>query len=170
MVNVGAAAAPFGVGAHPYLRVGAHPVSDLVITLSGTEYTRVDDRLIPVEIESVDGSPNDLRAGVLLDELDADVALTGFAVHDGKIEHRLDAPDGTALVVWADEDFGWAQVYSPSNFPGPGKPDQRKAIAIEPMTCAVNAFNTGVGLRWLQPGETWTASWGLRPEGFSARS
>jgi aldose 1-epimerase len=34
------------------------------------------------------------------------------------------------------------------------------------MTCAVNAFNTGVGLRWLDPGETWSGSWGLRPVGF----
>lgn len=166
LVNAGAAAAPFGVGAHPYLRVGAHPVSDLTITLSGTEYARVDDRLIPEAIEPVDGTANDLRHGVSLGVLEADVALTGFAVHDGRVEHRLDAPDGTALVIWAAEDFGWAQVYSPSNFPGSGKPDQRKAIAIEPMTCAVNAFNTGAGLRWLEPGETWSASWGLRPEGF----
>jgi len=166
LVNAGTAAAPFGVGAHPYLRVGAHPVSDLTITLSGTEYARVDDRLIPEAIEPVDGTPNDLRRGVRLAELDADVALTGFDVRAGKVQHRLDAPDGTALVVWADQDFGWAQVYSPANFPGPGKPDQRKAIAIEPMTCAVNAFNTGVGLRWLEPGETWSGSWGLRPDGF----
>ena len=86
---------------------------------------------------------------------------------DGRIEHRLDAPDGTGLVLWADEVFGWAQVFSPSNFPGAGQAGcQRKAVAIEPMTCAVNAFNTGDGLRWLDPGETWTASWGLRPTGF----
>jgi aldose 1-epimerase len=166
LINVGSGEAPFGVGAHPYVRVGDHPVSDLTITLSGTDYARVDDRLIPVAIEPVDGTPVDLRAGVRLADLDADVALTGFDVNDGRVEHRLEAPDGTALVVWADEDFGWAQVYSPSIFPGPGKPDQRKAVAIEPMTCAVNAFNTGVGLRWLRPGETWSASWGLRPVGF----
>src|SRR4029077_3089148 len=42
LVNVGSAAAPFGVGTHPYLRVGDHPVSDLVITLSGTQFARVD--------------------------------------------------------------------------------------------------------------------------------
>ena len=164
--NVGTEAAPFGVGAHPYLRVGDHPVGELVITMSGREYARTDARLIPESIDPVDGTPNDLRGGVLLSGLAADVALTGFDVADGRVEHRLDAPDGTGLRVWADEAFGWAQVYSPPNFPGPGKPDQRKAIAIEPMTCAVNAFNTGVGLRWLAPGETWTGSWGLRPVGF----
>jgi len=166
LTNVGTDAAPFGVGAHPYVRVGDHAVSDLVITLSGTEYTRVDQRLIPAAIEPVDGNPNDLRAGVRLGDLDADVALTGFAVSNGRVEHRLDAPDGTGLVLWADEVFGWAQVFSPSIFPGPGKPDQRKAVAIEPMTCAVNAFNTGIGLRWLEPGQIWSAAWGLRPVGF----
>jgi aldose 1-epimerase len=166
LTNVGAEAAPFGVGAHPYLRVGLHPVGDLLITVSGTEYSRVDERLIPVAIEPVDGTANDLRGGVRLAELDADVALTGFARNGGLIEHRLDAPDGTGLVLWTDPAFGWAQVFSPSIFPGPGKPGRRKAVAVEPMTCAVDAFNSGVGLRRLEPGETWTASWGLRPDGF----
>jgi aldose 1-epimerase len=166
IANVGPDAAPLGVGAHPYLRVGAHPVADLRITVSGREYTRVDEQMIPVATEPVDGTGNDLRGGVLLADLDANDALTGFDVVDGMVEHRLDAPDGTALVIWADEAFGWAQIYSPPDFPGPGKPDQRRAIAIEPMTCAVDAFNSGAGLRWLEPGETWTGSWGLRPVGF----
>jgi len=166
LTNVGTDAAPFGVGAHPYVRVGEHPVGDLVITLSGREYARTDARLIPESIDPVDGTPVDLRGGVLLSGLAADVALTGFDVVAGRVEHRLDAPDGTGLRVWADEAFGWAQVYTPSNFPGPGKPGQRRAVAIEPMTCAVNAFNTGVGLRWLGAGETWRGSWGLRPVGF----
>ena len=103
--NVGEAAAPFGVGAHPYLRVGEHPVADLTITLSGTDYARVDERLIPVAVEPVEGTANDLRTGVRLSDLDADVALTGFAVSDGRVEHRLAAPDGTGLVLWADEDL-----------------------------------------------------------------
>ncbi|MEP6561313.1 MAG: aldose 1-epimerase family protein, partial [Nakamurella sp.] len=166
LTNVGSEAAPFGVGAHPYLRVGDHPVDDLTITLTASRYSRNDDKQIPVVTESVDGTVNDLRGGVRLADLDVDVPLTGFTVIDGRIEHRLDAPDGTGLVIWADEVFDHAQVYSPSNFPGPGKPDQRRAVAIEPVSCAVNAFNTGEGLRWLAPGETWFASWGLRPVGF----
>jgi aldose 1-epimerase len=78
----------------------------------------------------------------------------------------LSAADGTAVVLWADPVFRWAQVFSPDSFPGPGMPDQRIALAVEPMTCAVDALNSGDGLLWLQPGDTWSASWGLRPEGF----
>jgi aldose 1-epimerase len=39
-------------------------------------------------------------------------------------------------------------------------------VAIEPMTAPANAFNTGAGLRWLAPGESWTLRWGIRHEGF----
>ena len=30
------------------------------------------------------------------------------------------------------------------------------------MTAPANAFNSGEGLRWLAPGETWHLSWGIR--------
>ncbi len=163
--NLGAAAAPFGVGAHPYLRIGEHSSADLTITVAADSYAVVDDKAIPTAVESVSGTALDLRAGARVGDLHADAALTGLSTAGGRVEHRLSAPDGTALVLWADEVFGWAQVYTPDNFPGPGLPGRRVAVAIEPMTCPANALNSGDGLRWLEPGDTWTASWGLRPEG-----
>ena len=36
------------------------------------------------------------------------------------------------------------------------------AVAMEPMTAPADAFNSGQSLRWLNPGETWIASWGIR--------
>jgi aldose 1-epimerase len=30
------------------------------------------------------------------------------------------------------------------------------------MTAPANAFNTGQSLRWLNPGEEWRATWGIR--------
>ncbi|MCW2594427.1 MAG: Aldose 1-epimerase, partial [Jatrophihabitans sp.] len=36
-------------------------------------------------------------------------------------------------------------------------------IAIEPMTCAPNAFNSGAGLIVLEPGGAWAGSWGITP-------
>ena len=92
MRNVGGSTAPVGVGAHPYLRVGDHPVEDLRITVTGTQYARTDERMIPVAVEPVDGTPMDLRSGVRLGDVDIDVALTGFAVVDGRVEHHLRRP------------------------------------------------------------------------------
>ncbi|SDO37653.1 aldose 1-epimerase [Nakamurella panacisegetis] len=167
LTNAGTAAAPFGIGAHPYLRVGDVPAADLTVTVSGRTHARVDGTtMIPIALEPVEGTHVDLRSGMRVGDLRADVALTDFDVVDGGVAHRLSAPDGTSLVLWADEVFGWVQVFSPHQFPVPGRADQRVAIAIEPMTCAVDAFNSGRGLQWLEPGAQWSASWGLRPEGF----
>ncbi len=85
-----------------------------------------------------------------------------LAVSD-RFEHVLTAPDGRGLMLWTDPDFGWVQVFTPANFPKPGHPDSRTAVAIEPMTCAADAFNNGWGLRRLEPGEAWSGSWGLTP-------
>ncbi|MCB0643138.1 MAG: hypothetical protein KDC44_15925, partial [Phaeodactylibacter sp.] len=41
-------------------------------------------------------------------------------------------------------------------------PDHRQSIAIEPMTCNVDAFNNREGLIVLKPGEAHAASFGLR--------
>ena len=38
----------------------------------------------------------------------------------------------------------------------------RGGIAVEPMTCAPDAFNSGAGLLVLAPGERWTTSWGIK--------
>jgi aldose 1-epimerase len=38
---------------------------------------------------------------------------------------------------------------------------RRRGLAVEPMTCAPNAFVSGDGLRVLEPEETWTTIWGI---------
>jgi len=48
--------------------------------------------------------------------------------------------------------YNFLQVYTPPH---------RKSIAIEPMTCAPNAFNNEQGLIILAPFESFSASWGI---------
>ncbi len=67
---------------------------------------------------------------------------------------RLHVDDVT---VWADEAWPYVQLFS-----GDPLPDvNRRALAVEPMTCPRNAFRSGEGLIRLEPGETFTGSWGL---------
>jgi aldose 1-epimerase len=51
-------------------------------------------------------------------------------------------------------------------FTGDSLPDasrRRGGLGVEPMTCAPNAFASGDGLRVLEPGESFSAAWGIAP-------
>jgi hypothetical protein len=40
---------------------------------------------------------------------------------------------------------------------------RRRGVAVEPMTCAPDAFRSGAGLITLEPGERHVARWGVEP-------
>lgn len=162
LANVGDTAAPFGIGAHPYLRVGDHAIRDLTITLRADSYLPIDGRKIPTGRSGVQGTAVDLRSGALLADVDLDTAYTDLEPAGDLYLATLAAPDGTGVVLWADLSFRYLQVFTPRDYPG-----RELTVAIEPMTCPANAFNSGQDLRWLEPGESFAASWGLRPVGVS---
>jgi aldose 1-epimerase len=160
IVNAGTGRAPVGIGVHPYLRVGATPRRLLTVTVLADTVLELDDAQIPVADHPVDGTRFDLRDGLPLDGVTLDTPFTDLAVVDGRVRHRLTAPDGSAVELAADPDFGFAQVFTSEIYEtDDGRVD---AVAIEPMTCAPDALNSGRGLRWLDPGEQWVTGWGLR--------
>jgi aldose 1-epimerase len=163
IVNAGEASAPVAIGVHPYLRAGASAVDDLRIRVAAESRYDMDERHIPTAKTGVEGTGDDLREGPRVGDLSLDVCLTDLRAEDGEFRHRLVAPDGTATELWAGEDFAFAQVFTKPDFPGPDGPEL--AVAIEPMTAPANAFNSGDGLRWLDPGEEWLTSWGIRRVG-----
>jgi aldose 1-epimerase len=89
-------------------------------------------------------------------DLDVDVALTDLRFDGGIARHTLSAADGRSVSLWQDETCPFVHVFVTRQFPG-----RRKAVAIEPMTGPANAFNSGDGLHWLAPGETFTMTWGI---------
>lgn len=159
------AAAPVAVGAHPFFRVGDTAIADLVLTLAASTRFEVDDRLNPVGEVAVDGTGFDLRTGRRVGDLDLDTTFGGVDHgSDGIARHRLSAPDGRYTEVWQSADFGYVQAFTPHTFPRPtpNAPEALgQAVAIEPMTAPPNAFNSGLGLRWLEPGQAWSGSWGV---------
>jgi aldose 1-epimerase len=163
VLNVGEKRAPFAVGAHPFLRLGDVPTSELTLTLAAGTRFETDARLNPIRETTVDGTEHDLRAGRLVAGLDLDDAFGGVTSVDGVSRHRLTAPDGRFVELWQESDFGYVQVFTTRIFPKDG--GLGTAIAVEPMTAPPDALNSGQGLRWLEPGESWAGSWGIRYSG-----
>ena len=156
VTNVGAEEAPVALGTHPFVMLGETPTAELELRLPASTRFVVDDRLLPVAEVSVDGD-FDLREGRRLGDLELDTAFGGLARDaDGLVRHCLTAPDGRRVTLWAGPGFDYVQVYTTRTFPG-----QDLAVAIEPMTAPADTFNSGQGLRWLAPGETWTLHWGI---------
>jgi aldose 1-epimerase len=151
--------APVGIGAHPFFSIGGVPTEDLTLTVhAGTRFP-VDERLLPSAEIPVDGTEYDLRAGRKVSELGLDDAFGDVQPVD-QVTATLTAPDGRTVSLWQDESFPYVQVFTTNKFPrGTGLVT---AVAIEPMTAPADAFNSGQSLRWLNPGETWQASWGIR--------
>jgi len=157
--NRSAVAAPYATGSHPYLRIGDGGVEELTVTVSSARYIAVDERLNPIETRSVEGTRFDLRAGVPFRELDLDTAYADVELVDGA-SAWLTAPDGSTLALLQDADWSYSQVFTTDLFNQGG--GRRAAVAVEPMTAPPDALNSGEGLIWIEPGATWSGSWGLR--------
>ncbi|MBX3068364.1 MAG: aldose 1-epimerase family protein [Cryobacterium sp.] len=163
--NESAERAPIAIGAHPYLRVGNTKIDDLSLSLRvGTEYL-TNDKKIPVNSVPLTSERRKALADVRVAELNLDTAFGELERDlDGNAVHRLSAPDGSWTELWQDENFKFVQLFTTDQYPSSSQSAGQvgRAIAIEPMTAVANAFNSGEGLRWLGPGESWECSWGIR--------
>jgi aldose 1-epimerase len=109
----------------------------------------------------VEGTEYDFREPRPIGDTKLDHAFTDLVRDDdgrARVELR-DPDDGRALSLWLDEPYAYLQLFTGDPLPSVG----RRSLAVEPMTCAPNAFRTGDGLLVLEPGATATASWGIQP-------
>ncbi|RBY82369.1 aldose epimerase [Geodermatophilus sp. TF02-6] len=160
--NVGARPCPYATGAHPYIRLGAQQVDDLEVHLPARVWYPTDDRGIPTGRRPVDGTDRDLRTPRRIGSTELDTAFTDL-VQDttGTTTVQVSAPGGHRVDLWMDGAYRYVELFTGDSLPEPER--RRRSLGVEPMTAAPNAFRTGDGLRTLEPGETTSASWGLRP-------
>jgi len=142
--NIGATDAPYGYGTHPYLSVG-RLIDECVLEFRASEWLEVSpERMTPIGLAPVDGSPYDFQGGRVLGALEIDNAFTGLG--GGSWSVTLTDPDSGAKSVLSS-DTPWMQLYT-------GGAIGRTALAVEPMTCPPDAFITGQELVVLKPGES----------------
>jgi aldose 1-epimerase len=145
--NVGTSDAPYGYGTHPYLSVG-RPIDECVLEFSANEWLEVSpERMTPIGLSPVAGSPYDFHECRVIGDLDIDNAFTGLG--DSWSVTLTDPDTGNRSVL--SSDTRWMQLYT-------GGAIGRTALAVEPMTCPPNAFITGQNLVVLKPGDSHTTT------------
>jgi aldose 1-epimerase len=151
--NAGSEPCPFGAGAHPYLAPAGERIDGTALLVPAAMRLRTDERGIPVGSEPVDGTEFDFRTARAVGGTVLNTAYTDLARDaDGRARVRFGD-----VALWVDEGFPYLMLFT-----GDPLPDvARRSLAVEPMTCAPNAFQSGDGLLTLEPGDTFSASFGI---------
>ena len=132
--NAGDEPCPYGSGAHPYLTLGRR-VDDVVLHVPGRgDYDFREPRAIGDTV--LDHCFKELERG-----------------DDGLARVTLD----DTITLWVDEAYSFLMVFT-----GDPLPDvNRRALAVEPMTCPPDALRTGEHLVVLAPGASHMGRWGI---------
>lgn len=163
VTNADEVPAPFGVGFHPYLSLGASSIDTVRLTLPGRRCLVTDGRGLPTGDTLVAGSELDFTLGRRIGPTRLDTAFTDLGHDDSGISRvQLDDPEtGRGSTVWMDQHFGYVMAYTADTVEPAGR--RRQSIAIEPMTCPPDALRSGTDLVRLEPGASWRAVWGIEP-------
>jgi galactose mutarotase-like enzyme len=155
---------PFGIGFHPYLTAGPETVDGAILHLPARHTLDVDDRGLPTGgVTLVDGTDRDFATPRFVGPAVLDTAYTTLERDSADIAWAsLDAPGGIGgAALWLDAAFPYLMVYTGDTLGEVQR--RRRAVALEPMTCPPNALRTGTDVVALEPGQEWTARWGINP-------
>jgi aldose 1-epimerase len=155
-VNVGEEPAPVGLGVHPYI-AAPDLVDDLVVRIPASTLLQTNDQWqetgrVPVEQAGVDFR-NPRRIGDLV----LDAAFTDVAFQGARTTSTVRLPDGAEIALWSGETCRWWLLYTGHTL---APADFRRSMALEPMTCPPNAFNSGEA-DIVQPGGRLLLEWGF---------
>jgi aldose 1-epimerase len=148
--NRGSAIAPIAYASHPYFGLDA----DSRVLVSASKATINSARALPIGERSsteLGFVPGEL---VPVSSLSLDDCLMGFPA--GKASTVLTRPSiGRKVTVWQCDELDYMMMFTrrPAGVP--------ELLAIEPQSAPANAFRSGEGLVWLEPGESVTFDWGV---------
>ena len=149
--NLGECAMPFGFGWHPYFRL-ASAADAHSLKLPACEKVAIDETMIPTGGRSI------YTAFQTQKPIEDTILDTCFqhANTNGSPKLTLSAAGRKLSIKATAKKFPFFQVFTPPH---------RESIALEPMTCNVDAFNNGQGLISLLPDKKWKGKMELTVDG-----
>jgi aldose 1-epimerase len=141
-----AVGAPFGIGFHPYFLAPVQGLAGSRLIVPATRHLTLDAHGIPTGEVALDGALAELATsnGIALDGQVLDDCFTGLVRDEDGVATVRFLPGGgqiSEVTLRLDRHFGYVMCYTGDTL---GESDRRRAVAIEPMTCAPNAFASGV--------------------------
>ena len=145
LTNTDSVGSPVGYGWHPYFILGNTAIDDLMLCLPATQSLETDTNMIPTgRLLPFPRFRRPERIGNRV--FDHCLSCT---THDSHSIYLTDA-DGHGIRLDLDQGYRYIQIYTPP---------ERNCIAIEPMSCAPDSFNNGLGGRTLGSGERLRMVW-----------
>lgn len=131
--NTGTKILPFGLGWHPYFKIGNEGLDSLILNIPEVEHLILGDRNLPTgEVKAFNHTVLKLSDWSLND---------CFRLKNESMGCRLES-ETISLEMHGSPEYKYLQVFTP---------DGLGTVAVEPMTSGVNVFNTKEGLRILKP-------------------
>ncbi|MEZ5043937.1 MAG: aldose 1-epimerase [Saprospiraceae bacterium] len=133
---------PVGIGWHPYFKLDEEGVNNLNLQLPPCEMIGIDPQMIPTGKRYAYDRFEQKRP------IQVEVLDNCFALINPENKASVSLSNGKKeLHYWqetGERKFNYLQVFTPPH---------RQSIALEPMTCNIDAFNNESGLVTLHPGE-----------------
>jgi aldose 1-epimerase len=152
--NASSTPAPYGTGPHPYLVGGPGRVDEWTLELSAASVMLTTETLAPTDVVPVESVGLDWREPHTVGDIFIDHCFTSLS------EARVRVTDATGSGVqmtWGAE-CTWVQLHTADL---PDEAISRRGLAVEPMTCPPDAFNSGTDLIVIEPGASTSASWAI---------
>ena len=145
-------AIPMGLGWHPYFKM-SEKSDDSYLQMPDCQLISIDERMLPT------GEKTDFEAFKTLTKINHSTLDNGFFLkNQTENAETVLASEHGKLTFWqetGERKWNFLQVFTPPH---------RKSVAIEPMTCNIDAFNNGDGLVMLPPSEILSGAFGVRFE------
>jgi aldose 1-epimerase len=141
---------PVGLGWHPYFKISKR-IEDTALQMPETEFIQIDDRMLPTGEKTS------------FNEFDTLKRINSFSLDNGFYILNQSQPAEVILESEMGRLTYWQETGAAKwNFLQVFTPPKRNCIALEPMTCNIDAFNNKDGLVLLKPQTTLGGNFGVR--------